>query len=84
MGNIINKNNPILVWRFEFAPEELKQLSQHGGDEDWLVEIPPEILKDKNGNIIWIYWLESSAMGCDYSKHNHPTKEDWVIYIYCH
>ncbi|GIV03692.1 MAG: hypothetical protein KatS3mg015_2522 [Fimbriimonadales bacterium] len=32
---------PILVWRFADAPEELQRLSQHGGDEDWLAVVPP-------------------------------------------
>ena len=35
-------SEPIRVWRFERAPEEWQNLSDHGGDEDWLVHIPKE------------------------------------------
>lgn len=28
------------VWRFDDAPEELRRLSRHGGDEDWVVMVP--------------------------------------------
>lgn len=31
---------PILIWSFYEAPIELRNLSQHGGDEDWLAVIP--------------------------------------------
>lgn len=30
-----------LLWHFDAAPETLQELSAHGGDEDWLVLIPP-------------------------------------------
>jgi len=33
---------PILVWSFYDAPEELRSLSEHGGDEEWIVAIPVE------------------------------------------
>lgn len=33
----------ILVWSFYDAPEVLRQLSGHGGDEDWLAWVPPGI-----------------------------------------
>jgi len=34
--------NHIRVWAWKDAPEELKALSQHGGDEDWLALLPPK------------------------------------------
>jgi len=30
----------IKVWKWESAPEELKALSHHGGDEDWVALVP--------------------------------------------
>lgn len=30
----------ISVWEFDKAPQEYKNLSQNGGDEDWVVLIP--------------------------------------------
>lgn len=35
-------NFPILVWPFYDAPEELRRLSPHGGDEDWLAFVPAD------------------------------------------
>jgi len=46
---------PILVWRFEDAPEELQRLSPHGGDEDWVAVLPP--------GVGWPAWAEIGAFG---------------------
>lgn len=35
-------DSAIRVWRFEDAPEELRALSQHDGDELWVAWIPAE------------------------------------------
>ncbi len=32
----------VKVWPFEYAPEKYKDLSHHGGDEDWVIEYPKE------------------------------------------
>ncbi len=55
----------IYVWRFDDAPKKYRELSPHGGDEDWLAYVPGS-LKDE-----WIPWLEpNSSFGvCDVSKH---------------
>lgn len=37
--------NAILVWEFDKAPQELKDLSRNGGDEDWVVYVPAGALK---------------------------------------
>lgn len=56
--------NPILVWRFEDAPEEFRKLSQHGGDEDYLAVMPA----DYNGYTPM--WLEYGSFGvCDIEQH---------------
>ena len=53
------KNAHIKIWRWQDAPEELKALSDHGGDEDWVALIPPE-LKDT-----YIGFLEEgTSFGC--------------------
>lgn len=36
-------NTCINVWRFDDAPAAYKKLSDHGGDEDWVVFIPAGI-----------------------------------------
>lgn len=58
----------IKVWRFEDAPLELKELSHHGGDEDWLALIPPDLAQD------YIGWMDcgSNFGRCDVSEHQLP------------
>lgn len=34
----------ITVWRFDDAPEEYRNLSTHGGDEDWVIFVPQELV----------------------------------------
>lgn len=69
---------PIQIWRFDEAPEELRTLSSHGGDEDWLALIPPQ-LTDK-----WRAWLEP-AFGCgNVSEHAYPLLPGWKVLIGAH
>lgn len=70
----------IRVWRFEDAPEELKALSNHGGDEDWLALIPPRLAKE------WIPWMDSgSSFGrCDVSDCEHPELPGFRVRIGAH
>lgn len=35
-----NSGTPICVWRFEYAPDWIKELSPHGGNEDWVAILP--------------------------------------------
>lgn len=57
--------NAITVWRFEDAPEAFRNLSDHGGDEDWLAYLP-SAFEDR-----YILWLEAPHFGC-YSASRHP------------
>ena len=52
-----NLNNPILVWRFEDAPDGYKFLSPHGGDEDWLAFVPTGISEP-----LWL--ANGTSFGC--------------------
>jgi len=55
----MNTPNHIRIWEWTDAPEELKQLSTNGGDEDWVALLPPKF----NGK--WISWMdEGSPFGC--------------------
>lgn len=58
----------IKVWKFEDAPEHLRALSAHGGDEDWLALIPAHLKNE------WIGWMESGTpFGCcNVSEHELP------------
>jgi hypothetical protein len=57
----------IRVWKFYDAPEELRALSPHGGDEDWLALIPAALRRERE----WYGWMESGTpFGvCDVSVH---------------
>jgi hypothetical protein len=76
----MNAPNHIRVWRFRDAPQELQDLSCHGGDEDWLALIPPKLTDD------YIGWMESgSSFGCcDVSEHTHPELPGYVVRIGAH
>jgi hypothetical protein len=74
------QEQPIAVWRFHEAPEGLRALSTHGGDEDWLAELPPSFDDDPPD---WLYRLAASAGG-DLILHNHPSKLGWKICIVAH
>ena len=61
------KRPPILVWRWEDAPQKYRKLSDHGGNEDWLAYVPDVYVKD------WIGWIEGVGFGCcDVSAHTAP------------
>lgn len=61
----------IRVWSFYDAPQEFRDLSPHGGDEDWLAFIPAAVLL-ADGD--YIPWMESGgSFGCcDVSRHAVP------------
>lgn len=72
--------NHIKVWRFEDAPKRLRELSRHGGDEDWLALIPPS-LTDK-----FIGWLEvGGSFGCcNISEYEYSELPGYKIRIGAH
>jgi len=75
----MNAPNHIRVWRFQDAPEELRNLSTNGGDEDWLALIPPLLCGE------WIGWIDSGAFGCcSVDTYNHPELPGYVVRIGSH
>jgi len=67
----------IKVWRFDDAPEEYQDLSNNGGDEDWIAFVP-DWLSDE-----YIGWLEEgSSFGC-YKVKEHVV-DGGIIRIGCH
>lgn len=71
---------PIRVYRFQDAPQELRDLSPHGGDEDWLAVIPEYLTIDR------IPWMEEGTpFGCaSVSTHEYPNFEGWLVKIGAH
>lgn len=71
-------SEPIKVWRFYDAPEELQNLSGHGGDEDWLAQVPAYLADE------WIGWAESgTSFGCC-EVEKHHLADGTVILIGAH
>lgn len=70
--------NAIIVWEYADAPEYLKKLSNNGGDEDWIAEVPPKFEYPPS-------WIESRSFGCcDVQVEEHPLKPGYKIYIGSH
>ena len=78
--NMEQNVKPIEVWKFQDAPEELRNLSDHGGDEDWLAIIPPQM---NNKCISWMQ--EGTYFGlCHVYYYDHPYKEGHEVVIGAH
>lgn len=52
----------IRLWPFDNAPQKYRDLSPHGGDEDWIMFVPDELRFDT-------YRLESAIGIFDTSEH---------------
>lgn len=66
------------VWRFADAPWPLRDLSPHGGDEDWLLLLPPKFPLDT------LEWAETGTRFgcCEVSEHR--LENGWVVRIGAH
>ena len=56
---------PAKVWPFRQAPERYRKMSRHGGDEDWVMYLPPS-WGDETPE-----WANSGTQfgRCDVSQH---------------
>lgn len=43
-------NDPIKIWRFSGAPDQYQQMSEHGGDEDYIALVPVQY---RDEHIVW-------------------------------
>ena len=78
--------HPITVWRFECAPQDLQELSTNGGDEDWLIEIPPGygymgMNESEASAPDWVDRLDSCGEPLSFP---HPRNTGWLVAICCH
>jgi len=73
---------PISIWRFHEAPEELRALSTHGGDEDWLAELPPSF--DRNPPDYLYRLARGTADEYQLMLLDHPAKPGWKVCIGAH
>lgn len=53
----------ILVWQWDDAPEAYQELSEHGGDEDWVVFVPQAVLNDWAGDWLLPSWIGNGKYG---------------------
>ncbi|RTL21354.1 MAG: hypothetical protein EKK55_16435 [Rhodocyclaceae bacterium] len=68
-----------LVWEFDKAPPELRALSQHYGDEDWLVYVPAGLTGfEPEWPAGWI-----RGLGC-HAVHYHHLADGALVYIGAH
>lgn len=74
--------NTILVWRWEDAPQEYRDLSTHGGDEDWVVFIPRSVL-DAVGEDVWWAWSWLRAMSPPQRPERHDVRGG-AVFIEAH
>jgi hypothetical protein len=51
----------IKVWRFQDAPQRLRKLSRHGGDEDWIILVPKDF--DDRRIAPWDWWRQTPLFG---------------------
>lgn len=72
----VAQGRALLIWEWRDAPGELRALSPHGGDEDYVAVVPEDVGQPS--------WLESgSSFGCcDVSEH--PLDDGRRVYIGAH
>lgn len=72
----------ITVWPWGNAPEPYRQISPHGGDEDWVALVPRSI-DAQYAEYGGIPWMQSgTTFGCcDVSRHEIM---DGILYIGAH
>lgn len=69
--------DPMQVWDWNKAPDTLRALSPHGGDEDWIAEVPDYM---ENGAAL----AQLLSRSDNVSEHDHPYKPGWKVYIAAH
>ncbi len=67
--------NWISIYRWEDAPEQYRELSGHGGDEDWVAVVPESMAQE------YMPFLEEGRFGNDVTEHKIPGA---VVYISAH
>lgn len=67
----------ITVYRFATAPSFLRDVASQGGDEDWIVVIPPDLVDDtlRFGTPFWIETMDSMR------EPVRIDRDGWVIFV---
>jgi hypothetical protein len=76
---------PILIWPFYDAPEEMKALSRHGGDEDWVLAMPlGEYDPDTILSVEWGIVDRIDILGDNEFNELEYDGKLWYVYITSH
>ena len=71
-------NDPIKIWRFSDAPQQYQQMSEHGGDEDYIALVPVHY---RDEYLVWRI-EELGMLGCSSTdKYERPEGD---VYIGAH
>lgn len=73
-------SEPIKIWRFDEAPEEYRQMSEHGGDEDYIALVPLAY-KHRDDSLVWKI-EEMGLLGC--CSTDRYEVDAGVVYIGAH
>lgn len=75
---LAREQSAIVVWRFHDAPRVFRDLSDHGGDEDWLAVVPASMAGE------YIGWLQEGSLFGICSISEHRLDDGSVVYIGAH
>lgn len=67
------------IWLFEEAPEKYRQLSENGGDEDWVLFCPDRLVEDLR--VMSLVDSSTFDKGCAPEEHD---VDGGVVYIGTH
>lgn len=77
VDKFVHIGKTIFVWKFRDAPKYYREISENGGDEDWIAFVPDAMKDDYIG-----FLEEGSAFGyCCVEEHDVGGGR---IYIGCH
>lgn len=71
----------MFIWKFDEAPPVLQELSEFGGDEDYIMMVHESQLEGTSGNPP--SWVEKLS-NYEYKKYNVPDEQGWIAYITAH
>ena len=76
-ATLTGNDRAIYVWSFYDAPAFLQRMSEHGGDEDWIVVMP-----SGHSALEWCHWLNCMSHGEEPSRYDLPCGA--VVFIAAH
>lgn len=76
----------IKVWKWNDAPEKYKALSTHGGDEDYIVYVPEELVEEYHPFHDAVWWNEDeSAWMAGWGWYHKPYRiDEGRVIIFAH